>query len=68
VTWPVLESRLVDVLHEALRGLVAGGLPGGVDSQECVVCLLALDDPDFTVWSARQLNSAALVDREFGRS
>lgn len=63
-TWPRLTARLVDCFHDALRRLQASdGL--GAHRDSCVVCLLSLDDPDFTKWSATQLNPAALVDREF---
>ena len=65
-TWAVLQSRLVDIFHGALRRLADGGLPGEVERDSCVLCLLALDNPDFTEWSARLLNRPDLVAREFG--
>ena len=65
-TWPVLRSRLVDAFHGALRRVGDLDLLGMADQDSCVVCLLALDDPEFTRWSAQQLSRPSAFDREFG--
>lgn len=64
-TWAVLRSRLVRVFHQALRGVADLDLRVDPDGAPCV-CLLALDDPEFTRWSAQQLSRPEVFDREFG--
>jgi hypothetical protein len=39
-------------------------LPGDADRASCV-CLLALNDPEFTKWSAQHLSRPPAFDREF---